>query len=170
MGSGKRLTDYEKGQIDAFRSKGDGYRKIGKALKRSVSAISNYVNGKTGRTKSSGRPKKLTMQQEVRIIEMASNSTKSLSTIKKQLKLNVDKKNNLECAQAKKVHFSTKDAKSSKHDRQSQSPMTLGMDSAFRRSKITSIQCRTECSKSLIATEKPQIINCCHLLLIRVVE
>ncbi len=92
MGSGKRLTDYEKGQIDAFRSKGDGYRKIGKALKRSVGAISNYVNGKTGQTKSSGRPKKLTMQQEVRIIEMASNSTKSLSTIKKQLKLNVDKK------------------------------------------------------------------------------
>ena len=30
MSSGKRLTEYEKGQIDAFRSKEDGYLKIAK--------------------------------------------------------------------------------------------------------------------------------------------
>ena len=91
MGKGKRLTEYEKGKIDAFWSKGDGYKKIGKALSRAPSAIFNYINGKTGQTKSTGRPKKLTMQQEVQIINMASNSTKSLSQIKRKLKLNVSK-------------------------------------------------------------------------------
>ena len=94
MGKGKRLTEYEKGQIDAFRAKGDGYRTIGKALGRSVGAISDYVNGKTGQTKSNGRPKKLTMQQEIQVVNKASNSTKSLSRIKRELKLNVTKMTN----------------------------------------------------------------------------
>jgi len=67
MGSGKRLTEYEKGQIDAFRSKEDGYLKIANALNRSVTAVANYVKGKTGQATSKGRPKKLTMQQEVQI-------------------------------------------------------------------------------------------------------
>ena len=91
MGSGKKLTEYEKGQIDARRANGDGYLKIGTALGRSTTAIANYVKGKTGQTKSTGRPKVLTMQQEVQIVNKASNSTKSLSKIKRELKLNVSK-------------------------------------------------------------------------------
>ena len=91
MSSGKRLTEYEKDQIDAFRSKEDGYLKIANALNRSVTAVANYVKGKTGQTTSKGRPKKLTMQQEVQIVNKASNSLKSLSKIKRELKLKVSK-------------------------------------------------------------------------------
>jgi hypothetical protein len=32
MGGGKALSDYEKGKIDAFRAKGNGYKKIAKTL------------------------------------------------------------------------------------------------------------------------------------------
>jgi transposase len=91
MGKGKRLSEYEKGQIDARRAKGDGYRKIAKALGRSKTAVEQYVNGKTGQTKSTGRPKKLSRLQELRIVGKASNSFKSLSKIKYELKLNVSK-------------------------------------------------------------------------------
>jgi len=91
MGKGKRLSEYEKGQIDALRAKGDGYQKIGKALNRSKSAIYDYVNSKTGQTKSTGRPKKLSRLQELQIVGKASNSFKSLSQIKRELNLNVSK-------------------------------------------------------------------------------
>jgi transposase len=91
MGSGKRLTEYEKGQIDVRRDNGQGYKKIAKALNRSSSAVAKYLNGKTGQTKSTGRPKKLSERQERQIIKKASNSFKSLSKIKNELKLNVGK-------------------------------------------------------------------------------
>lgn len=91
MGSGKRITEYEKGQIDARLANGDSYGDIARALNRAKSAIYNYANGKTGQTMNKGRPKKLTIQQEVQIVKKASNSTKSLATIKKELKLNVSK-------------------------------------------------------------------------------
>ena len=91
MGKGKRLSEYEKGQIDARRANGDGNLKIANALGRSKTAIANYVNGNTGKTNGAGRPKKLTMQQEILIVNKASNSTKSLSKIKRELKLNVSK-------------------------------------------------------------------------------
>ena len=70
---------------------GERYDKIAKALKRSKGAIHNYISGKPGKTKSTGRPKKLSKSQEQKIANKASNSFKSLSTIKKELKLNVSK-------------------------------------------------------------------------------
>ena len=87
----KALSDYEKGQIDARRDKGDSFGKIGNELGRSKSAVLRYVNGKTGQTKSKGHPKKLTVQQEIQIVNKASNSTKSLSKIKREHKLKVTK-------------------------------------------------------------------------------
>jgi transposase len=91
MGAGKQLTEYEKGQIDARRANGDSFGDIADALDRSKSAIIRYVNGNTGQTKSKGRPKKLNTRQERQIINKASNSFKSLSKIKSELKLNVGK-------------------------------------------------------------------------------
>lgn len=91
MGHGKRLSDYEKGQIDARLANGDSYSKIGKALNRSKAAISAYVNDKTGQTKSTGRPRKLNKKQEDQIVKKASNSFKSLSKIKRRLKLKVSR-------------------------------------------------------------------------------
>jgi transposase len=91
MGRGKKLSEYKKGQIDARRTNGDSYDKIAKSLKRSKSAIHDYVNGKTGQTKSTGRPKKLSKPEERKIIKQASNSFKSLSRIKSVLKLKVHK-------------------------------------------------------------------------------
>lgn len=91
MGAGKALSEYEKGQIDGYRDNGWGYKRIAKSLNRSATAIANYINGKNKQTNNAGRPKKLTMQQEIRIVNMASNSTKSLSKMKKKLKLDVSK-------------------------------------------------------------------------------
>jgi IS30 family transposase len=91
MPRGKELTEYEKGQIDARRELGQGYGMIAKALGRSKSGIQHHANGDYGQKKRPGRPKKLTKQDERKIVKKASNSTKSLATIKSELNLDVSK-------------------------------------------------------------------------------
>jgi hypothetical protein len=90
-GAGKRLAEYEKRQIDVRRANGDSYDGIATSLNRSKHAIYDYANAKIGQTKSTRRPKKLNKRQEGQIVSKASNSFKSLSTIKNELNLNVSK-------------------------------------------------------------------------------
>lgn len=94
MPRGKKLTEYEKGQIDAFRAEGKGYKAIAKELGRSTSGIKHYVlkHNDYGTKKRSGRPKKLTRRDERAIGRAASNSTKSTAEIKSDLNLNVSKR------------------------------------------------------------------------------
>jgi transposase len=93
MPRAKQLTDYEKGQIDARQSKGDGYGTIAKALGRSKSGVRNYLTKRDGygQKKRSGRHKKLSKRDERAIGRSASNSTKSAAKIKSELNLNVSR-------------------------------------------------------------------------------
>jgi transposase len=87
MPRGTELTDYEKGQIDARRANGHGYGTIAEALGRSKDAIQNYVTGRFnyGQKRRSGRAKKLIKRDERAIGRAASNSTKSVNDIKREI-------------------------------------------------------------------------------------
>ena len=43
MPRGIKLSDHEKGQIEAFKSSGDGFREIARKLNRSDRVIRNYL-------------------------------------------------------------------------------------------------------------------------------
>jgi len=47
MSKGKRLTEYERGKIDGFRSNGAKLKEIAQRLNRSTTVIHNYL--KSGR-------------------------------------------------------------------------------------------------------------------------
>ena len=83
MGTGKRLTELEKGKILAYKSEGLSNRSIGKKIHRSNTVINNFFNKKEkyGCVKISGRPKTYTPRDERRILKMSSNSTNTAGTI-----------------------------------------------------------------------------------------
>lgn len=93
MPRAKELTDYEKGQIDAYRTEGKGYGEIAKQLGRSRGAVQDYVTKRRGygQKKRSGRPKKLSKRDERQIGRAASNSFKSTATIKRGLNFDVSR-------------------------------------------------------------------------------
>ena len=66
--SKKRLSDHEKGMIDAYRAVGHGYDVIAKSIGRSKGAVQNYVSGRRnyGQYKSSARPKKISKRSNVK--------------------------------------------------------------------------------------------------------
>lgn len=91
MPRGKGLKSEEKIQIDAFREAGWSYDRIAKRLGRSKGSVQDYVSKRRGygQKKRKGQPKKLSKRQERQISRLASNSTKSTATIKRELDLNV---------------------------------------------------------------------------------
>lgn len=93
MPSGKRLSENEKGQIEAFFKSGMSFRKIAKEMKRSDRVVRNFLQNKSeyGTKKNPGRPRKLSNQDERRVTRAASNSTRSLAEIRRQLDLNVSR-------------------------------------------------------------------------------
>ena len=46
MGRGKPLTEYEKGQIDAYKSNGKSNREISQLIRKSANAVNLYVKYK----------------------------------------------------------------------------------------------------------------------------
>lgn len=86
MGRGKRLTDFEKGQISALKNEGLSNREIARRIKRSANVVDNFIKNKEnyGIKKSPGRPRALSVRQERAILRVASNSMLSASAIAKE--------------------------------------------------------------------------------------
>lgn len=93
MPRGKRLSDVEKGKIEAFYEDGVGLREIGCRINRSLRVIQNFLNDKEnyGKKKSTGRKSKLSERDKRKIINTASNSMVSCAQITKQYQLNVSR-------------------------------------------------------------------------------
>lgn len=93
MGSGKRLSDYEKGQIMAFRKSNYTLYRISKEIGRSRGVIRKFLQNPKGygTKKHTGRKPKLSPWNQRDIESLASNSTKSCAKIAADLHLNVDR-------------------------------------------------------------------------------
>lgn len=91
MAKGSKLSEKEKGKIDAYRDVGKSNREIEHLLGRSPTVVDNYVNDPDnyGKKKIRGITKKLSDRDTRRICREASNSTKRCSQIKRDLNLNV---------------------------------------------------------------------------------
>ncbi len=75
MGRGKQLTDFEKGQILAYKSLGQSIAEISRLVNRSWHVVNNFIEdpGNYGTKKSPGRPNELTPQDHRRILRLSSN-------------------------------------------------------------------------------------------------
>lgn len=93
MPKGKKLSDYEKGQIDALSSTGKSAVEIGKSLGRTKDVIKKYLKNprQYGTAKHTGRPSKLSSREKRRILKVSSNSTISCNKIKSECGLGVSK-------------------------------------------------------------------------------
>lgn len=91
MSKGKRLTEYERGKIDALHSRKESERKIAFAIKRSKTVVHNYLKlqEKYGLKGRRGRKQKLSERDKRNILRSASNTNKSASQIKSELSLKV---------------------------------------------------------------------------------
>lgn len=74
MPRGCSLTDIEKGQILAYKDENLSLRKISKRLGRSLCVVPNFLNDQDncGKTKRSGRKKKLSERDITHITRLAS--------------------------------------------------------------------------------------------------
>ena len=93
MPKGKVLTDIEKGKILAYHREKVPNREIARRLKRSDHIISNFLKNPTDYATIKRKPKKFKVSgcKKCRIVQLTSNSSKSLKTIKSDLGLNVCK-------------------------------------------------------------------------------
>ena len=91
MARGRKLTEYEKGLIDAYHQAGKSNREIARLLRRSLDVVNRYRRNPAvyGTRKPTGRPKTISDRDKSRIMRKASNSVKTCSAIKKELGLNV---------------------------------------------------------------------------------
>jgi transposase len=93
MPRGTELSDFEKGQIRAFKDLGLKNRAIAKRLARSPTVVDNFIkkNDGYGKKKRSGRRPKLSDRDKRSIVRAASNSTKGVRRIRDEFKPNVSK-------------------------------------------------------------------------------
>ena len=91
MPRGTELSDFEKGQIRAFKDLGLSNRDIAARLARSPTVVDNFIKKKDGygKKKRSGRPPELTAHDKRSIVRAASNSTKGVRRIRDECKPNV---------------------------------------------------------------------------------
>ncbi|KAF8792721.1 hypothetical protein HNY73_004290 [Argiope bruennichi] len=84
MAKGKKLTDRERGQIEALSSTGMSSRAIAIKIGRSTTVVSNFnflkLKGNYGKKNTGGRPKALSSRDERRVCQLA--STGKYSTMK----------------------------------------------------------------------------------------
>lgn len=93
MPRGKKLTEREKGLIEAYHREKISNREIARRLKRSHHVVDNFLNNPQlyGVKKSSGRPPKLSPRQKRHIVNVASNSTITINQIRQEQDLSVSK-------------------------------------------------------------------------------
>lgn len=91
MPRGTKLTDYEKGQIDALHQSGNSNREIGRQISRSHKVIDSYLQDPAsyGTIRRSGRKKKLTPRDERAVWKAFSNTTQSIRNYVKEAPVNV---------------------------------------------------------------------------------
>ena len=89
MSKGKRLTEYEKGKIDAFAEKNMPTREIASKIKRSKTVVSNYrrLGSNYGLKGARGRKPTLTDRVKRNIFRTCSNKSISAAQIKNELEL-----------------------------------------------------------------------------------
>ena len=94
MAKGKRLTDRERGMIEAYSSTGMSSRNIAAKIGRSKTAVNNFLKLKDtyGKKNAGGRPKALSSLAERRVWRLASTGNYSTREIKKTMSLNVCQK------------------------------------------------------------------------------
>lgn len=86
MGRGKLLSERETGKIDAYFELGVAKRDISRRLRRSVHAITTYItNSATYGTNFKGRAPVMTPRECRRLRTAASNASKSLPKLKREL-------------------------------------------------------------------------------------
>jgi len=93
MGRKSALTEFEKGNISAFKASGMSNREIAKVLNRSPKVINNFITlgSQYGLKRSSGRLSKLSKRQKRTIIKDAKSNLASLSQISQKPNINVSK-------------------------------------------------------------------------------
>lgn len=91
MSSGRRLTEKEKGKIDALRAEGYNYRAIAKKINRSATVVFNYIKlGQNyGLKRVRGQKSKVTPITKKRIIHHATVKLIGSGRIKDELQLDV---------------------------------------------------------------------------------
>ncbi len=91
MGRGKTITEFERGQVKAFKAAGLSIRQIAGKIHRSINCVSQCVQrGPDAAPKvSSGRKKKLSERDERNIVRHASNKVISARQITSELQLDV---------------------------------------------------------------------------------
>jgi len=84
MSKGKRLNDFEIGQIVAYKKLNWSNRQIAKVLNRSSKVVNNYVKDPKnyGQKNPGGRPKSYTEREKRKIIRTASNAQMTARQIK----------------------------------------------------------------------------------------
>ena len=84
MGRSRCLSDYEKGVIDGLHSANKSYREIALEIDRSFSAVRNYLKNKDsyGKSKSSGRPRKISSRARRQLFKDLTNSGDSIPKVK----------------------------------------------------------------------------------------
>lgn len=93
MGHGLPLSDDEQGQILAYNKLGLRVYHIHKLIKRSRTAITNFLSDPDnyGKSKSCGRPRELTPRTERLIEKRLSLGQKTVDTVKRELNLTVSR-------------------------------------------------------------------------------
>lgn len=93
MAKGPKLSEREKGEIEAFKRAGKNKTWISKELGRSRKVIRNFLKDTKGygSKKRKNYTKKLSERDMRKIGRLASNSTKSCNDIKRELELNASK-------------------------------------------------------------------------------
>ncbi|XP_023237125.1 uncharacterized protein LOC111636163 [Centruroides sculpturatus] len=90
MGRTKNLSDYEKGQIDAYKSQGKSIREIAAYINRPKSTVGDYLSKRRGKDvpkfKTGPKPK-LTPRDCRQIIKVCSTKQTSVRKIKQELDL-----------------------------------------------------------------------------------
>ncbi|KAF8796149.1 Transposable element Tc3 transposase like protein [Argiope bruennichi] len=90
MAKGKKLTDRERGQIEALSSTGMSSRAIAIKIGRSKTVVNNFFKWKDnyGKKNTGGRPKALSSRDERRVCQLASTGKYSTRKLipKKDLK------------------------------------------------------------------------------------
>ena len=110
MPRNKKLSEYEKGQILAFRNMGTSFRKISRQIGRSDKVVRNFCADpeKYDQNRGGDRPKRLSDRSRRQILNNASNSTKSCMEIRADLNLEVSKSTILRVLQASPNHIHSK--------------------------------------------------------------
>ena len=93
MPHGKRLSDYERGQIDSKADLGWTQRAIATSINRSVTVVSHFLRDREnyGKKNAGGRPEVLTDAEKRRIVLHASNAATSVMDVKRTCNIEASK-------------------------------------------------------------------------------